>query len=110
MADAVRHRSDGVFALDVARDDLKSVSISSPQQGPQVDERAWSRCSRNQKSLPGRGTGEPICSGIATWSESGKRQEPQRTTLIYAFASGETEAYLGKAVTTEWSWGLWGRC
>lgn len=55
MADAVRHGSDGVFALDMARDDLKSVSISSPQRGPQVDEIAWSRCSRNQKPLPGRG-------------------------------------------------------
>lgn len=102
MVDAVRHGSDGVFALDTAKDDLKSVSISSPQQSPQVDERAWSRCSRSQKPLPGRGTGEPVCSG--------RRQEPQRNTLIYSLASEETEAYPGEAVTTEWNLSQWDRC
>lgn len=30
MAGVVRHKSDGVFALNMARDDLKSVPISSP--------------------------------------------------------------------------------
>lgn len=70
MAGVVRHRSDGVFALDMARDDLKSVPISSPQQGPQVDERAWNKCSRSQKPLAGRDTREPVCSGITAWGES----------------------------------------
>lgn len=67
MAGAVRHGSDGLFALDMVRGDLKSVPISSPQQGSQADERAWSRCSRNQKPLAGRDRGEPVCSRITAW-------------------------------------------
>lgn len=70
MASVVRHGSDGVFALDMARDDLKSVPISSPQQGPQADKRAWSRCSKNQKPLAGKDTGKPVCSGITARGES----------------------------------------
>lgn len=70
MAGVVRHGSDGVFALDMARDDLKSVPISSPQQGSQVDERALNRCSGNQRPLPGGDTREPVYSGITAWSES----------------------------------------
>lgn len=37
MAGVVRHKRDGVFALNMARDDLKSVPISSPQSSPDMN-------------------------------------------------------------------------
>ena len=92
MAGVVRHRSDSVFALDMVRGDLKSVPISSPQQGSPADERAWSRCSRNRKSLPGRDRGVPVCPRITAWDESLVRQELQRTSLIHSLTAEESEA------------------
>lgn len=37
MAGVVRHESDGVFALSMARDDLKSVPISSLLNSPNIN-------------------------------------------------------------------------
>lgn len=52
MAGVVMHESDGVFALTMARDGLKSVPISSPQSSSDMNQGAWSLYNLTPKSLP----------------------------------------------------------
>lgn len=63
-----------MFALNMARDDLKSVSISSPQSSPSVSYGAWSLCNLSAKSPPERATGKHLCSGKAARNNSTERQ------------------------------------